>query len=213
MENASKALIMAGAVLIALLVISLLVFFYNNIKDLQKVDLTSEEIQKISEFNKQYDVYDRDNIYGSEILSIANKVVDYNLRESDNKGYSKLEVYITFNKDIYNFKKETLYKSSEVKNIVDNLKDSIENDEKTLKYGKKTIAQIASMRDNEKQVFYQTNKFSNDEIKNIKEKILEYSTKKADFLTIKSKTFNCQTEKIKYDKNTGRVEEMYFIEN
>ena len=85
MENASKALIMAGAVLIALMVIALLVFFFNNIRDLQKTNLTSEEVQQIAEFNKQFDVYARD-VYGSELLSLANKVVDYNKRERGDSG-------------------------------------------------------------------------------------------------------------------------------
>ena len=89
MENASKALIMAGGVLIALLIIGILVVFFNNLSDWQKISQTSEEVEQITEFNKQYDVYER-NVYGSELLSIANKIDDYNKRESNNKGYSKI---------------------------------------------------------------------------------------------------------------------------
>ena len=45
MENASKALIIAGSVLVALMVISLLVIFFNNIRDLQGIEQDSEKIQ------------------------------------------------------------------------------------------------------------------------------------------------------------------------
>ena len=71
MENASKALIMAGGIFIALLVITLLVFFYNNIVTVQNADEEAEIIEQAAEFNKQYDVYNRNNLYGSEILSLA----------------------------------------------------------------------------------------------------------------------------------------------
>ena len=97
MENASKALIMAGGILIALLVISLLVFFYNNVVDVQRINQSNEDVEAVKEFNKKYEVYSR-NIYGSEILSLANMVDDYNSREASNKGYTKIELYITFEK-------------------------------------------------------------------------------------------------------------------
>ena len=93
MENASKALIMAGGVLISLMVIGLLVLFYNNLSGMQKIKTDSETEQQATEFNKQYDVYARD-VYGSEILSIANKIADYNKREADNKGYTKIELKV-----------------------------------------------------------------------------------------------------------------------
>lgn len=96
MENASKALIIAGSILIALLIISLLVMFYNNIKEFQGANENVDMAEQIAEFNKQYDVYYRDNLYGSDILSIANKVVDYNIRQSSEEGYSKVETSVKF---------------------------------------------------------------------------------------------------------------------
>ena len=53
MENASKALIMAGGVLIALLVIGLLVFFYNNLSGLQSIEQSNDDVEAITEFNKK----------------------------------------------------------------------------------------------------------------------------------------------------------------
>ena len=53
MENASKALIMAGGVLISLMVIGLLVLFYNNLSGMQKIKTDSETEQQAAEFNKQ----------------------------------------------------------------------------------------------------------------------------------------------------------------
>ena len=47
MENASKALIMAGSVLIAILVIGLLVFGYNQLSDLEQQKEDSEGDLKV----------------------------------------------------------------------------------------------------------------------------------------------------------------------
>lgn len=93
MENASKALIIAGSVLMALLVISLLVFFYNNLQQWQKVDLSAEEQAQIVEYNKQYEVYARD-LYGTDIFSLCNKIVDYKKRETDpeQKKYQEITI-------------------------------------------------------------------------------------------------------------------------
>lgn len=100
MENASKALIIAGGILISILVISLLVMFYNNIKDLMGTEHNVDMSEQALEFNKQYDVYYRDNLYGSDILSVANKVNDYNIRQAEEQGYKEIEMTITFNSDI-----------------------------------------------------------------------------------------------------------------
>lgn len=100
MENASKALIIAGGILISILIISLLVMFYDNIKDLMNIEHNEDISEQAVEFNKQYDVYYRDNLYGSDLLSIANKVNDYNKRQAEEQGYKKLEMTVTFNSDI-----------------------------------------------------------------------------------------------------------------
>ena len=47
MENASKALIIAGSVLLSVLIISALVLMFNQISDFKRSEATSEDIQKI----------------------------------------------------------------------------------------------------------------------------------------------------------------------
>ena len=46
MENASKALIMAGSVLLSLLIIGALVFMFDSLKGLKQTEATSEEVQR-----------------------------------------------------------------------------------------------------------------------------------------------------------------------
>ena len=82
MENASKALIMAGSVLIALMIIGALVLMFGNLTSYQKTDTSSTRTAQITEFNNQFETYNRDDVRGSELYSLLNRVIDYNRRQS-----------------------------------------------------------------------------------------------------------------------------------
>ena len=76
MENASKALLIAGGVLIAIILISVLVRTYGNISLFQRQKLTEEEIARIEEDNKAYTKYLNQYVYGTEVISVINKAAD-----------------------------------------------------------------------------------------------------------------------------------------
>lgn len=82
MENASKALIIAAGVLMALVIIGALVLMFNNLSNYQKVDTQVTREAQIVEFNNQYETYNRKNVRGSDLYSLLNRVVDYNRRKS-----------------------------------------------------------------------------------------------------------------------------------
>lgn len=83
MENASKALIMAGSVLIALMIIGALLLMFNNLSSYQDTNIQNNREAQVLEFNNQYETYNRKEIRGSDLYSLLNKVVDYNRRKSD----------------------------------------------------------------------------------------------------------------------------------
>lgn len=83
MENASKALIMAGSVLIALMIIGALLLMFNNLSSYQNTNNDNEMQAQIIEFNNQYETYNRDDVRGSDLYSLLNKVIDYNRRKSE----------------------------------------------------------------------------------------------------------------------------------
>lgn len=207
MENASKALIIAGSVLVALMVISLLVIFFNNIRDLQGIEQDSEKLEQTVEYNKQYDVYAR-NVYGSELLSIANKVVDYNKREAQNKGYTKIELYVQIPNDMDStyFKKGT-YTSASLKNEVENIEKQIEEIGKisisssTSSRVSRKVSQLASMRtrDIEELGILQ---------EDYKTQVNQYNVYKTLLTQVKAKVF--QYVNFEYDKNNGRVTKMNY---
>lgn len=84
MENASKALLIAGGVLIALLIIGALILMFSNLTAYQQSNSRNVESDQIAEFNKQYETYNRNDVRGSDIYSLVNKVVSYNRTKTNN---------------------------------------------------------------------------------------------------------------------------------
>ena len=211
MENASKALIMAGAVLIALVVISLLVFFFNNLRNIQNINLSTEQVEQAAEFNKQYDVYARD-VYGSELLSIANKILDYNKRESDNKGYTKIELEVNVSNDIDStYFKKGIYTDSALENKINEIEEIEKNIGNTIiKFSSNTggtitvsrkISKLATMRTTEIEAL-------GNPKEEYKESVTRYNTLKTLITEVKAKVF--KYKKFEYDKNTGRITKMIY---
>ena len=81
MENASKALLMAGGILIAIIIIALLARTFNNLSIFQKTKLTEEEQEQLIAFNEQYTKYVGQYVYGTDVLTIMNKYDDNKLVE------------------------------------------------------------------------------------------------------------------------------------
>lgn len=73
MENASKALLMAGGILIAILIIVVLLRTFGNVIFFQKAQLTEEEQEAIIKYNEQYTKYVGQYVYGTEIMTLINK--------------------------------------------------------------------------------------------------------------------------------------------
>ena len=85
MENASKALIIAGAILLSILIIGLGMAVFNNAKEaLSGANLDKE---KIATINAQYEAYIGENIKGSQVKTLCNLVRDNNLTKDDSETF------------------------------------------------------------------------------------------------------------------------------
>lgn len=95
MENASRALVIAGGVLLSLIIIGVVMFAYRGITSLQKekdISLSNEQVSKI---NEQIEKYTKKSvIYGSEVLSICNAIEDYSRKYPESEGYPKITAKI-----------------------------------------------------------------------------------------------------------------------
>lgn len=115
MENASKALIMAGEILIGILILGLLVYGYNNWSYFSDEQEKSKEIKQLAAFNREYESYNRRLLRGVEVISLMNKAISNNEKYKDNLGYYGID--ITFEMvEAVSYKKEDITENRFYKN-------------------------------------------------------------------------------------------------
>lgn len=85
MENASNALLMAGGILIALLIIGALVIMGANLQSYQNNNDDLTKLSQIAEFNNQFEPYNKDNLTLMELKSIYNKIKSNNAQHPEHK--------------------------------------------------------------------------------------------------------------------------------
>lgn len=105
MENASKALIMAGEILIALLIIALLVFGFTKISNLSETEQGTIEAEQLAAFNKQYESYNRKLLRGVDVISLINKAIDNN-KKYDNEELYKITIKFELREKLVAYEKE-----------------------------------------------------------------------------------------------------------
>jgi type II secretory pathway pseudopilin PulG len=96
MENATKALLIAAGIMLAIMIISLLLVGYNQISAYYTAKHEEKEIEQLADFNKVFQNYNREKIRGTDMLSLMNRIIDYNERLSydDGKQYPRIQVTI-----------------------------------------------------------------------------------------------------------------------
>ena len=227
MENASKALIMAGSLLISLLIIGALVFMYNQFADVQQTKTDVDEEGKFGEYSKKFEDYNR-VVYGSELLSLANLQEDYNKTQANEKGYTKIEIKVIINKEITGIgqfntgENEIAQLAADKKTIERNISKLAtekypEKTGKTIKYYSQLsnmeiaksfdlLDKINATSDSE----YYNALTTNTETSGLMKKLEDYKNLTSSYTEFKNKRFKCT--QIKYDQNNGRVTYMKFVE-
>lgn len=83
MENASKALVMAGAILISILLISVGLIMFNSTKGVAEQSGKAAETIEIETFNSQFTKYCGDRVLGSKVKDLQNFVASYKSANSE----------------------------------------------------------------------------------------------------------------------------------
>ena len=83
MENASKALIIAGSILIAILIIGLGVFIYSQASNTFNSNQLDQLV--VQQFNSQFEPYEGERL-GSEVRQLLQKVISNNYTYSDDES-------------------------------------------------------------------------------------------------------------------------------
>lgn len=218
MENATKALEIAASVLIGVLLLGALIFGYNQIAEQKKIEQKNEKARQLSEYNINFESYSKDKVYGSELLSLANEIINYNTRKAtDESGYQKIELEVTIKNAImdgkvFKFDNKT-YSANDIDDAYKDLSKKIR--EANVKYAGKSVA-------------YWTNALPVTSEAIFRQKISEYGYNIPDShelfnkiivykqLVNEQKEFGRKTFKYKdlveYDQGNGRVVKLTFEE-
>ena len=114
MENASKALVIAGGILIALMILASFMFLFNQMSENANLQDEQQKAEEIVEFNSPYEVYQRNLLRGYDIVTVSNKANDYNInyrnKTEETDINQEIHIYVTFKLDDWEeFRKNTSY--------------------------------------------------------------------------------------------------------
>jgi len=222
MENATKALEMAGSVLIGVLLLGCLLFAYTRMSELKDTEHKVEVSEQAKDFNQDYEAYNRNNLYGSDLFSLANKIEDYNKQEADGKAYGKIEMKVTVKttpgRDAKFFKAYT-YTGDTLNEKYIELSNAINEINKKKNYfNGKSVSYWANYGTStrlENQIATEMNKTVQEvqalnSVKTLKENITTYQNYLTEQKDMARKSFKCTS--IEYYDDTGRVKYMEFTE-
>ena len=105
MENASKALIIAGGILLGIITITMFYYMFNKASSV--IDASSENgaQEELLKFNQGFEVYNKKIMYGSDVISVINKAIDNNKKYKVTNDYSSnYYVDVIVRKYFYTFK-------------------------------------------------------------------------------------------------------------
>jgi len=231
MENVSKALMMAGGLLISIMVISLIVILWGRLSSYFTENSKTTTVEQDAEFNAQFENYNKKSIRGNELISVMNKIIDYNRTASDIKNYDRIIIDINLKDKDFRYKStgQSIFpkvfsnKGNDNDNnikIISNLSTSLTTDTGITGIDdtklQRLSAEIANIVDDDnaddkyketrakklKNIFGR--KIEDSEIPKIKEATKKYYQ----YTQFKREMFKCTD--VKYNQQNGRVNEMDF---
>ncbi len=200
MENASKALLIAGGVLVAILILGVLIVTINIVNSNQKTREKTLATEQLAEFNQKYEAYNKKALRGTDIITLMKMAIENN---------NKMEVADVGEQYFINIKLELSKKYTETETTI-NKKTGEEN---TIDISGNSISGIISLGDWKSNDSLSMNGYVEKlfgesivtKIESTTETIYRYSP----LANLKKAVFKC-TE-IKYNDN-GRIKELVFEE-
>lgn len=94
MENASRALTIAGGVLIALLILASLLYMVQSTSQYTEEQEKQKEREQITAFNREYESYDKTLMRGTDVVTVINMANNHNKNNIDSPEL-KIYTYVT----------------------------------------------------------------------------------------------------------------------
>lgn len=122
MENASNALLIAGGVLLAILVLTLFIYMFSNANTIGSAQDEKTKLARLAEWNAEWEAYKKEVAYGVDVLTVVNKAKQNNIEyNNDSKYFVTIEINGTDNNgiqittnNIRNYKK-SVFKCEEIR--------------------------------------------------------------------------------------------------
>ncbi len=86
MENASKALLIAGAILIAILLIGIAMMVFNNIGGITDIAGQQVDQMQITAFNRPFEQYEGPNVSGSNVRALISNINSSNATNANDES-------------------------------------------------------------------------------------------------------------------------------
>ena len=104
MENAAKALLIAGGVLLSLLIISLLLLMTGVIGERARFSEEQRAMRELIRFNSRFEAFDKQILSGQDVISAINMAIDNNERpDHDQDGPMFINIVLTVNRPFEQF--------------------------------------------------------------------------------------------------------------
>lgn len=104
MENASKALLIAGGMLLAMMILMLLISLATTITDVAESQDKKQLTEQLVQFNKQYEAYNKTKMFGTDVITVVNKAIDYNKTLDTDEEEYKINIILNLKQ---NFERTT----------------------------------------------------------------------------------------------------------
>lgn len=88
MDNATKAILIAGGILLALLTLSVMVAMFGSMQQMEEAKDKKEVIAEMNEWNAEWEAYNKKVMYGSDVLTVVNKAAEVNHKFGKDSPYT-----------------------------------------------------------------------------------------------------------------------------
>lgn len=120
MENAAKALLIAAGILFALIILSLVVYMSTATTRMAEAQDEKVAAEQLAEFNRSYEAYNKRRMYGTDIITVVNKAINYNDKLTESETNKAINIEIELMEDFTATKKTIKeYANGDVEQIGD----------------------------------------------------------------------------------------------
>lgn len=87
MENASKALLIAGGIFLALLTLTTIVYMLSNLNTIGEAQTKQNEKKRLDAWNAEWEAYNKELLQAADVLTVCNKAEQNNSDYNGNSDY------------------------------------------------------------------------------------------------------------------------------